>query len=148
MVFIGDTLNSTTYLSRWKNGHAKTLELEVTIRGKVLNHCYIYRECFLLITQFYNYSWNYFSVEHFFEQHINRTTCSNALDCVGDELQFCNHDADVIGFCEKCSNVQYGCHREQFTCYRGQQSCNDICRCKMELFSSYNILYYIIMSIM
>ena len=53
--------------------------------------------------------------------------CYSASDCIGDETQFCNHDRDLWGFCEKCSTVVRFCTDEEFLCERGQKSCNETC---------------------
>ena len=54
-------------------------------------------------------------------------TCYNASDCIGEEIQYCNHDFDTWGFCSTCSNLYHYCRDQEFIYDRGLLSCNETC---------------------
>ena len=68
-----------------------------------------------------------FNVDETQHSNFEIRTCYNASDCVGDEIEFCNHDADTWGYCMKCSKVVRFCTDEEFLCERGLISCNETC---------------------
>ena len=65
--------------------------------------------------------------------------CKNSSDCTTEKgvLRFCNHDYDLWGYCEECTDVistykelwpNYQlCVDEGFHCERGENSCIETC---------------------
>ena len=82
-----------------------------------------------------NYSWHQYKNKLYSsskdsEDVQERDVCFNSSDCVGNSLQFCNHDAAFYGFCEPCQDLTVGCVGADFLCERGEISCNETCGSK------------------